>query len=138
MSAAASAYGTIICGITDAKTGSSNDLGTARANAGTLTGRASNDLRLYAESAKPPVSGRDVLPVIERQGAHAGGQAAGRHAVPAAPGRARSKPTARAVRHAITHSHRAGVVVRRARNRPSASAARGARRPGFRCGATGA
>ncbi len=48
MRAAASAYDTTIWGISDAKTGSNNGPGRARANAGTRTGRTSIDTRSWS------------------------------------------------------------------------------------------
>ena len=45
MSAAASAYGTIIWGIKEANTGSTNGAGSARTNAGVSTGRRSSEIR---------------------------------------------------------------------------------------------
>ena len=88
MRAAASAYDTIIWGISDAKTGSNNGPGRARANAGTRTGRTSIDTRRLVQSErglidhrpgteKPPVQSRaaqslEVDPVRPIRGLHLG------------------------------------------------------------------
>ena len=86
------------------------------------TDRASCGLEFCAKSAKPPFSGRDVLPVIERQGAHAGSKAARRDSGAAATGRTAIKPAACGVRHAIAHPRCASSIAERSRQRPPAAA----------------
>ena len=69
MRAAASAYGTIIWGISDAKTGSNNGPGRARENAGTRTGRTSIETRRLVQSERGLIDhrpGTEKSPVQSR------------------------------------------------------------------------
>ena len=79
-------------------------------------GWAFGDGGSYAESADPPISGRDVLPAAERQGPYTGRTAADRdaRAVSAACG-PRHKFAATDIRRANRHSHSAVSAAQRNR-----------------------